>query len=216
MTHPANMQPILQVALDLINGHRALSIAEQAIAGGADWIEVGTPLIKAEGMEIIRQLKHRFPNQTIVADMKTMDTGAIETEMASKAGAQIICLLGVADTSTIQEATKAARKYGTKIMVDLIGVKKYIERAHELEHLGIDYLCIHIGIDQQMTGIRPLECLKKLAKTTTIPIAVAGGLNSETVADVVKAGAHIIITGGAITGAQNVTHATQQIKKAIQ
>jgi 3-hexulose-6-phosphate synthase/6-phospho-3-hexuloisomerase len=215
MTYPTLMQPILQVALDLLNGHRALTIAEQTIAGGADWLEVGTPLIKSEGMDIIRQLKHRFPHHTIVADMKTMDTGAVETEMASKAGAHIISLLGLADTTTITEAIKAARKYGTKIMIDLIGVKHYIERAQELEHLDIDYLCIHIGIDQQMTGVRPLTCLKKLIKTTKKPIAVAGGLNSETVAAVVKAGAHIIIIGSAITGAKDVTIATKQIKNAI-
>jgi 3-hexulose-6-phosphate synthase/6-phospho-3-hexuloisomerase len=214
--YSAHMQPILQVALDLLNGPRAITIAQQAIDGGADWIEAGTPLIKAEGMDIIRQLKHKFPQKTIIADMKTMDTGAIETEMASKAGAQIICLLGVADISTIQEAVKAGRKYGTKIMVDLIGVPNYIDRALELEKIGIDYLCIHVGIDQQMTGIGPLTCLKKLAKTTTIPIAVAGGLNSETVADVVKAGAYIIIIGNAITGAQNVTKATQTIKQAMR
>ena len=209
------MNSILQVALDLLNGHRAITIAEKTVAGGADWIEVGTPLIKAEGMEIIRRIKHRFPEKTIVADMKTMDTGAVETEMASKAGAQVICLLGVADTTTIQEAVKAARKYGTKTMIDLIGVKQYIDRAQELEQLGIDYLCIHIGIDQQMTGVRPLECLRKLTKTTKLPVAVAGGLNSATVAEVVKAGAQIIIIGSAITGAKDVTLATKQIKKAM-
>jgi 3-hexulose-6-phosphate synthase/6-phospho-3-hexuloisomerase len=210
------MQPILQVALDLLNGPRALTIAKQAVAGGVDWIEVGTPLIKAEGMDIIRQLKQQFPKHTIIADMKTMDTGAIETEMASKAGAQIITLLAAADNTTIQEAIKAAHKYGTKIMIDLIGIENTIERALELQKLGIDYLCIHIGIDQQMTGTNPLEKLKQLIKKTAIPIAVAGGLNSETTPEIIKTGAHIIIIGSAITGAKNVTKATQQIKQAIQ
>ncbi|RLB80867.1 MAG: bifunctional hexulose-6-phosphate synthase/ribonuclease regulator, partial [Deltaproteobacteria bacterium] len=41
---------ILQVALDLINAHRAIEIAKEAIRGGADWLEAGTPLIKSEGM----------------------------------------------------------------------------------------------------------------------------------------------------------------------
>ena len=49
------MKPILQVALDLINGHRAIQIAREAIEGGADWLEAGTPLIKSEGLEIVRK-----------------------------------------------------------------------------------------------------------------------------------------------------------------
>ncbi len=206
---------ILQVALDLLDGSRALSIAKAAVDGGADWLEAGTPLIKSEGMEIVRQLKKTFPGTVIVADMKTMDVGALETEMAAKAGADVVCILAVSDDSTIIDAVKSARKYGSKIMVDLIGVPDAIKRAKQLEHLGVDYFCIHIGIDEQMTGKKPFEILSSLVKTTNLPIAVAGGLNSETVADVVNAGAAIVIVGGAITKAKDVSAATKQIKKAI-
>ena len=190
------MKPILQLALDLLNAHRVLSIAEASIKGGADWIEAGTPLIKSEGMEIVRKLKQTFPDKTLVADMKTMDTGALETEMAAKAGADVVCILAASDDSTILDALKSARKYGTKIMVDLIGIKDKVKRAKELEKLSVDYLCMHVGIDEQMTGKKPIDVLSSLVKTTEIPIAVAGGLNSETAADVVKAGANIIIIGG--------------------
>ena len=209
------MKPILQVALDLLNAHRAVNIAKDAIKGGADWLEAGTPLIKSEGMEIVRKLKQSFPEKILVADMKTMDTGAIETEMAAKAGADIICILAASDDSTILDALKSARSYGSKIMADLIGIKDKINRAKEVENLGVDFLCMHVGIDEQMMGKKPIDILSSLAKNTNIPIAVAGGLNSETVADVVKAGASIIIVGGAITKAKNVTDGTKQIKKAI-
>jgi 3-hexulose-6-phosphate synthase/6-phospho-3-hexuloisomerase len=209
------MKPILQVALDLLNAHRAVNIAKDAIKGGADWLEAGTPLIKSEGMGIVRKLKQSFPEKILVADMKTMDTGAIETEMAAKAGADIICILAASDDSTILDALKSARSYGSKIMADLIGIKDKINRAKEVENLGVDFLCMHVGIDEQMMGKKPIDILSSLAKNTNIPIAVAGGLNSETVADVVKAGASIIIVGGAITKAKNVTDGTKQIKKAI-
>ena len=209
------MKPILQVALDLLNEHRAIKIAEESVKGGADWLEAGTPLIKSEGMEIIRKLKDKFSDKTIIADMKTMDTGAFETEMAAKAGADIVVILGAADTSTINDAVKSARKYGAKIMIDLIGVKDKIKRAKELEKLGIDYLCIHVGIDEQMIGKKPIEILKQVVKNTDTPIAVAGGINSETAAELVKSGASIIIVGGAITKAKDVTMATKAIKRAI-
>jgi len=209
------MKPILQVALDLLNEHRAIKIAEQSIKGGVDWIEAGTPLIKSEGMDVVRKLKEKFPNKILVADMKTMDTGAFETEMAAKAGADVVCILGAADDSTIKDALKSARKYGAKIMVDLIGVKDKVKRAEELNKIGIDYIGIHVGIDEQMIGKKPIDILKKITKKTDIPVAVAGGLNSETVAEVVKAGATIIIVGGAITKAKDVKKATMEIKKAI-
>ena len=73
------MKTVLQVALDLLNAHRAIDIGKDAVKGGADWVEAGTPLIKSEGMEIVRQLKQKFPGKTLVADMKKMDTGAFET-----------------------------------------------------------------------------------------------------------------------------------------
>ena len=207
---------VLQVALDLLNEHRALSIAHDSIKADKDcWLEAGTPLIKSEGMNIIRKLKQTFPDKTIVADMKIMDTGALEVEMATKAGADVVCVLAASDDSTIKDALKSARKYGSKIMVDLIGVKDKVTRAKELEKLGADYLCIHIGIDEQMIGKKPIEILTSIVKKTEIPVAVAGGLNSETVAEIVKAGASIIIVGGAITKAKDVIKATKQIKKAI-
>ena len=209
------MKTTLQVALDLLNEHRALAIAKDSVIGGADWLEVGTPLIKSEGMEVVRKLKDMFPKKTLVADMKTMDTGAFETEMAAKAGADVVCILAAADDSTIKDALKSARKYGTKVMVDLIGIKDKVQRAKTLEKMGVDYLCMHIGIDEQMIGKKPVEILTKVVKNTDIPVAVAGGINSETAVDVVNAGASIIIVGGAITKANNVKKATEDIKKAI-
>lgn len=209
------MKTSLQVALDLLNGHMALNIAKDAVEGGADWLEAGTPLIKSEGMDIIRKLKEKYPKHTIIADMKTIDTGAFETEMAAKAGADIVVILAASDDSTITDAVKSGRKYGTKIMIDLIGVKDKVKRAKELEKMGIDYLCIHIGIDEQMIGKTPFETLKSIVKNTNTPVAVAGGINSETAAEVVKNGASIVIVGGAITKAKDVKKATQQIKKAI-
>ena len=209
------MKTILQVALDLLNEHRALAIAKDSVKGGADWLEAGTPLIKSEGMEVVRKLKETFPDKTLVADMKTMDTGAFETEMAAKAGADVVCILAASDDSTMKDALKSARKYGTKIMADLIGVEDKVKRAKELEKIGVDYLCMHVGIDEQMMGKKPVEILTKVVKNTDIPLAVAGGINSETAVDVVNAGASIVIVGGAITKAKDVTKATNQMKKAI-
>ena len=102
----------LQVALDFVDLPRALLIAREAVAGGADWVEAGTPLIKAEGLQAVRELKAAFPDKVIVADMKTMDAGRIELEYAAKAGAGVVGVLGAASDSTIKECAEAARNYG--------------------------------------------------------------------------------------------------------
>jgi 3-hexulose-6-phosphate synthase/6-phospho-3-hexuloisomerase len=71
---------LLQVALDFVDLPRALAVAAEAVAGGADWVEAGTPLIKSEGLRAVRELKQAFPDRLIVADMKTMDAGRTEVE----------------------------------------------------------------------------------------------------------------------------------------
>ena len=113
----------LQVALDFVNLHRAIDVAKQAVAGGADYIEAGTPLIKSEGLDAVRQLRDLFPDKIIIADMKTMDAGKIEAEAAAKAGANIMTVLGSAVESTIRECVESGRQYGMKVAVDLLGVQ---------------------------------------------------------------------------------------------
>ncbi len=178
-----------------------------------DWIEAGTPLIKSEGMNAVRQLKAAFPDRVILADMKTIDTGAMEIEMAAKAGADIVILLGSADDSTIMDAVRAARKYGVKLMADLISADDPANRAVQLADMGIDYINVHSGIDQQMTGDDPVKHLKKFK--VNVPVAVAGGIDAKSAAKAVVSGARIVIVGGNIVRSSNVTAAAKAIRRSI-
>ena len=209
------MKPILQVALDFLDLTRALKIAQAVAAGGADWLEAGTPLIKSEGLESVRQLRQRFPHHKIVADMKIMDTGRIEAESAFKAGANVVCVLGAADDATIRECAEAAVNYGGEVMVDMIGRVSSLKRAREVQKLGVNYLGIHTSIDEQMRGGDPFKVLRDLSRSVDLPLAVAGGINSETAARALDAGASIIMVGGAITKAKDPEEATRVIKEAI-
>lgn len=210
------MWPVLQVALDLMHAKRAIAIAKESVAGGADWIEVGTPLLKSEGAECIRALRKEFPHHKIVADTKTMDVGAFEVEIAVKAGANVVTVMGLADDSTISEAVLAARKYGAEIMVDLMNVPDRVKRAREAEAMGASYVCVHMGIDQQMRGqAAPTEILRSISAATALPVAAAGGMTSETAPLMVEAGASIIIVGGAIIKDKDVTGATRRVRDAI-
>jgi 3-hexulose-6-phosphate synthase/6-phospho-3-hexuloisomerase len=206
---------ILQVALDLLELKRALQIAQESVDGGADWIEVGTPLIKSEGIQAVRSLRDHFPGVTIIADMKVADTGAMEVEMAAKAGADIVCILADADDAVVAEAVRAARLYGVRLMADLINTPDPQARAGQLESMGVDIICAHTGIDQQMTGKDSLTLLSTLAGTVHIPVAVAGGIDAEGAGEAVRHGATIVIVGGWIIRSAEVTASTRKIREAM-
>ena len=210
------MEPVLQVALDFADLERALRLAREAVGGGADWIEIGTPLIKSEGLDAVRRFRAEFPRQTLVADMKTMDAGRAEMEMAAKAGANVAIVLGVADDGTIRECIEAGRNQGLRVGVDLIRTADPARRAEQAREWGADHVIVHCGIDEQMRGGTPFDMLRKIAGRVDLPLAAAGGLNSETVADAVEAGARILIVGGAITKSPDAQAATRQIAEAMR
>ena len=209
------MSAILQLALDFVDLHRAVGVAERAVPAGVDWVEAGTPLIKSEGLDAVRELKRLFPTKTIVADMKIMDAGRIEVESAAKAGAQIIDVLGTATDATIEECIQAGKNYGAKIAVDLIAVADPVARARQVEALGADYIAVHVAIDEQMRGRDPFAILYEVSQAVSVPVGVAGGVNSETAAAAIAHGAAYVIVGGAITKALDPAVATQEIRRAL-
>jgi len=208
--------PQLQVALDFLNLNRAMKVAGMAVEAGAHILEAGTPLIKSEGLESVRALRKRFGKTHIVADMKIMDAGKMEVEAAAKAGASSTVVMSAASNATIRECIQAGRNYGIEIAVDMMGEADVAARGRELEQMGASHLGLHTPIDQQMEGLDPLEDLRKLRGAVNIPIAVAGGINSETAPAAVAAGADVVIVGGAVTKAKDPAQAVRDIIEALR
>ena len=210
------MQPTLQLALDFVNISQALRAAREAVQAGEIWLEAGTPLIKSEGVEAVRTLRAEFPEHTIIADMKIMDAGRVEAEIAAKAGADIVAVLGAASDETIADCIEAAGHYGARVMVDLAEVADPVQRAVRAQELGAAIVGVHCPIDVQMTGGSPMETLREVAQAVEIPVAVAGGINSETAPEAIANGASIVIVGGAINKAPDAKAATATILQAMQ
>lgn len=205
----------LQVALDIIDIDKLRTAAQMAVAGGADIIEVGTPSIKAFGLGIVKELHEKYPDKEILADMKCADTGFLEVEIAAKSGASIVTVLGGAPDETIIGAVEAGKKYKVKVMVDLLDVKGKKMRSMRLGSLGVDYICLHTGIDEQNVGRDPLRYIRDVRRVTEVPIAVAGGLDKFTVPKAIGNGAEIVIVGGAITKSKDPKAATEEILAAM-
>jgi 3-hexulose-6-phosphate synthase/6-phospho-3-hexuloisomerase len=209
------VKPVLQVALDFVDLDRALKCAREAVAGGADWLEAGTPLVKSEGLAAVRALREAFPDRHVAADLKTMDAGRGEMEMAAKAGATSASVLAAAGDATIRECVAAGRNYGLEVEVDLIGAADPAAAAARAERLGAAAVAVHLAIDEQMLGRDPFAMLRAVRGAVGIRVSVAGGINSETAAEAVKAGADVLVVGGAITKSADAAAAARAIRQAM-
>lgn len=204
----------LQVAIDLLTTEAALELAHK-VAPYVDIIELGTPLIKAEGLKVVTAMKTAFPDKLVFADMKTADTGALEAEMAFKAGADLVTVMGTVDDATVKGAIEAANKYGKQVVVDTIGVKDRVQRAKEVTAFGVAFVELHAGLDEQALPGYSVQTLIGEGKEAKVPFSVAGGVNINTISDVVAAGASVAVAGGAIYGAEDPAAAAKALKDAI-
>lgn len=204
----------LQLALDVLDSGKAEDLAK-ATKDYIDIIEIGTPLVKHEGIPVLRQLRKAFPDKTIFVDLKTMDVGEYEADFCFENGADIVSVLGVAHIETIKGSIKAARKHNGKVLVDMINHPNIKERVIEVEQAGADYVGIHSGIDQQKKGISPLNDLREISRITKMPIFVAGGINVANITDIMKENPETVIVGGAITSSENPGLAAKKIKEFL-
>lgn len=204
----------LQVAIDLLTTEAALELAEK-VAPYVDIIELGTPLIKAEGLKVITAMKAAHPNKLVFADLKTADTGALEAEMAFNAGADLVTVMGAVDDATIIGAIEAAKKAGKKVVVDTIGVKNRVQRAKEVTAFGVEFVELHAGLDEQALPGYNVQKLISEGREAQVPFSIAGGVNINTIKDVVAAGAAVAVAGGAIYGAEDPAAAAKALKEAI-
>lgn len=200
------MKPIVQISLDLTNIDEALETAAMALRAGVDWLEAGTPLILAEGLHGVKKLREAFPKVPIVADLKTMDGGYLETEMMAKAGATQVVVMARAHEETIKCVVKAGRDFGAEVMGDNLGCPDMVEAAKWLEDLGCDYIVHHIGYDERRgiaaQGKRmpsPLDQLRQVVEAVSIPVQAVGGLSLEQAIRCPEYGAPMVVLGAPLT-----------------
>jgi 3-hexulose-6-phosphate synthase len=204
----------LQVAMDVLTTEAALELASQ-VAEFVDIIELGTPLIKAEGLAAITAVKNAHPDKVVFADLKTMDAGELEADIAFKAGADLVTVLGTADDSTIAGAVKAAKAHSKGVVVDLIGVADKVTRAKEVTALGAKFVEMHAGLDEQAKPGFDLDGLLRAGAQARVPFSVAGGVKLATIAAVQQAGADVAVVGGGIYNAADPALAAKQLRAAV-
>lgn len=200
------MKTIVQISLDLVSIPEAIATARMALDAGVDWLEAGTPLIIAEGMNGVCALRREFPKVPIVADLKTMDGGYLEAELMAQAGATHVVVMERAHPETVKMVVKAGRDLGVKVMGDNLGAEDMVASAKRLEDLGCDFVIHHIGYDERR-GIAasgrkaptPLDQLREVVAAVSVPVQAVGGLSVEQAMRTPEYGAPLVVLGAPLT-----------------
>jgi 3-hexulose-6-phosphate synthase len=202
----------LQLALDRLTREECIQIVKET-ESDIDIIEVGTGVIKEYGMAIVREMKDLFPGKQIVADMKTCDAGKHEALQAFEAGADITTVMAFSSNLTITDTLDVANKTGNQVMIDLLEVESR-ERVEELKELGVNLVSLHVGKDKQHKGNFNTS-LFSLIKGLEVEVTVAGGINLDTLPDIIKERPNTIIVGSAITKAENPQEVAAEMRKLL-
>ena len=204
----------LQVAIDLLTTEEALALAAK-VAPYVDIIELGTPLIKNMGSAVITAMKKAHPDKLVFADLKTADAGELEADIAFKAGADLVTVMGAAGNATIIGAVKAAKAHGKGVVVDTIGYPDRVKRAREVIELGVEFVELHAGLDEQWTPGYSIQVLIDEAVRAGVPVSIAGGVNLSNIAAVIEAGVEVAVAGAAIYGAEDSASAAKALREAM-
>ena len=200
------MNTIVQISLDITSIPEAIDTAHLAIRCGVDWLEAGTPLIIAEGMDGVRALRSEFPGVPIVADLKTMDGGWLETQLIAAAGATHVVVMERAHAETIKMVVQAGKDFGVKVMGDNLGAEDKVAAARRLEDLGCDFVIHHVGYDERR-GLAaagkpvpsPLDQLREIVAAVRVPVQAVGGLSIEHAIRTPEFGAPLVVLGAPLT-----------------
>ncbi|GGK81626.1 orotidine 5'-phosphate decarboxylase / HUMPS family protein [Mangrovihabitans endophyticus] len=190
---------IVQVSLDLKNLDDGLRMAAIAVEAGADWLEIGTPLVMAEGTRAVRALRAEYPDHPLVADLKIMDGGYGEAAMFAEAGADAVVVMGRAHDATVQRVCEAGARYGLLVMGDDMAAGDRVAEARRLEELGVGMVLHHIGHDHRTVhrelGLSPLTDLPGIVAATTVPVQAVGGLSIDQAVGCPAIGAGVVVFG---------------------
>ncbi|MFD1427733.1 3-hexulose-6-phosphate synthase [Kroppenstedtia sanguinis] len=205
----------LQLALDRLSKEDCVRLISET-RESVDWIEIGTGTIKEHGIAFVEATKREWPEKTIVADMKICDAGRHEAELAFRAGADVVTVMGFANLMTIWEVISVARECGKDVMVDLLEITDP-DRVAEIAETGADLFCLHVGKDRQGTEEASLnEQYPLVSGLKDARIAVAGGIGPESVPALIEMGVDVAIVGSAITKSDDPGKAAAELAALLQ
>ncbi|MEM2319143.1 MAG: bifunctional 5,6,7,8-tetrahydromethanopterin hydro-lyase/3-hexulose-6-phosphate synthase [Candidatus Bathyarchaeia archaeon] len=204
--------PYLQISLDIPDLERTKKIIAQIPRSDRIILEAGTPLIKRYGTKVISELREIAKDIFFMADLKTLDVGKVEVDIAYEETADGVIAAGLAPTETLDAFIYEARRLGIYAAVDMLNVEDPIRKLKTLKDFP-DVVIIHRGIDQETgktIGLELIQQLKQTFKDKKFLVAVAGGIIPETAGEALKMGADIIVVGRYVTQSKDIERSVRE------
>lgn len=209
--------PYLQIALDIPHLRKIKSVISQIPPSDSITYEIGTPLVKKYGVDVVEELRKIKEDGFFVVDLKTLDTGNLEARMVSDAGGDGVVISGLATSSTIETAIKEAEKTGIYSIIDTLNVEDPLELIEDLDRKP-DIVELHRAIDVGDEESHGWQNIGKIRETLGEDglVAVAGGIRTHNVKEALGSGADILVVGRAITNAKDPKGAVRDFLERMQ
>jgi bifunctional enzyme Fae/Hps len=203
--------PYLQVALDVTDLEKAKEILQQLPASDRIILEAGTPLVKKYGAGVVHELRTVAKDSLIISDLKTLDVGQVEVDVAFEETADAVVASGLASKDTVNKFIYEAKRLGVYSIVDMMDVSNPLRTLESYEELP-DVVIIHRGIDEEKGGGPSWSLvgeIKKAFKGRRLLVAVAGGIEPSNLKTALEAQADIVVVGRYITQSRDVNRAAR-------
>jgi len=202
-------RPYLQIALDIPDLERTKKIIREIPKSDRIILEAGTPLIKRYGTKVINELREVAKSDFMIADLKTLDVGQVEVDLAFDDGADAVVASGLATVEVIDKFIYEAKRVGIYAILDMMNVEDPIKKLKSLKELP-HIVILHRAIDSEKREKHRFGLIKDIKREfPDLYVAVAGGIEPETVPLALKEGVDIIIVGRFITQSKDIERSTR-------
>ena len=225
VTHPASARVLdrlrtrftFQISVDVATLEQGFGVAAAALAGGANIVEMGTPLLKNQGIaNVVPAFRKKFPDALLLADLKTMDGGGFEARAVYAGGGNIVDFLALAGVDTAKNICAVRDEFRrtdpelprlvfSDIMVPHQGpAAQAVEVARRMLDAGVDVVGIHLQSDARRANPALIEShiLGETARAIfqkvggDAPVQVVGGLSVAEAKGLAQAGLRAFVISG--------------------
>lgn len=223
--HPASARVLdrfktrfmFQISVDVATIELGFSVAAAALAGGVNLVEMGTPLLKNQGVaNVVPAFRRKFPDVLLLADMKTMDGGAFEARAVYSGGGNIVDFLALAGVDTAKAICgvrdefrrndpELARLVFSDIMVPHQGSAAQAgDVALRMIEAGVDGIGVHLQADARRADPTLIDrhYLDDMVRAilarvgNAAPVQVVGGLTGPQAKSLAQAGLRSFVISG--------------------
>ncbi len=208
---------MFQISVDVATIDLGLSVAGAALAGGVNIVEMGTPLLKNQGVaNVVPAFRRKFPEALLLADMKTMDGGAFEARAVYAGGGNIVDFLALAGVDTAKaicgvrdEFRRAGAELPRLVFSDIMvphqgPAAQAADTALRMIEAGVDGVGIHLQADARRADQKLIDSdyLGDVARAVfervgkSAPVQVVGGLSIAQTKRLAQAGLRAFVISG--------------------